>query len=64
MFRFFFKNRNKEFIQDEFLAPETKPVIGKARIFITDKNEKTVPTEKISYRLINKRRREEDHNFY
>lgn len=64
MFKFIFKIRNKEGTPDEYLAPETKPVInGNGRRFITIKKE-DVPAEKVSYKLIMKKRREEGHTFF
>lgn len=63
MWKFFSKAPKKK-SQEDYLAPETKPVIGNGRIFVISKDEKEVAPEKISYKLIKKRRRDQSHNLY
>lgn len=61
MFKFTFKFRNREGTRDEFLAPETRPVINDhgRRFVVIEKEDK--PAEKVSYKLIMKKRRDEGH---
>lgn len=64
MFKFIFKNRNREGTPDECLAPETRPIIYNDLRTIIIEETPEAPAERIHYKLIRKKRRERMHNLH
>lgn len=64
MLKHIFRIRNKEGSQDEFLAPETRPIIyqGAKTLVITKGEDNHV--EKINYKLFERKRKEHRDSLY
>lgn len=64
MWRYIFRIKRQDSTEEEFLAPETRPVINSdARMFVVKKSN-DYPAEKINYKMIKKRRRDQVHKLY